>query len=909
MKKLVYLATPSNIEGNKEMKDTLGGKGANLQEMLSLQLRVPPAVTLATETCNMYYEAGRTITPELREEFLGCFTVVESDMDLKFGDIENPLLVSVRSGAKFSMPGMMDTILNVGMNDAIVETVAARTNNARFAWDCYRRLIQMYGNVVHEMKTEEGSPFEAILEEIKQTLCITDDTQLSVENLQELVSLYKTCFRRFTGEDFPQDPYAQLFNCIEAVYRSWNGERAILYRTMESIPHNIGTAVNVQAMVFGNMGDTSMTGVGFTRNSNTGENIFFGEYLTNAQGEDVVAGTRTPIPIQQLKKEMPEVYEELLTTGKKLEDHYSDMMDVEFTVQQTILWWLQCRVGKRTGFAAMQIAIDLVREGKITIEEALLRINAEDHLNQVLKPIFDTEEKKKAKAEKRFVVKALNGSPGAATGQVVFFSDDAVEQKKQGNSVVLLRHDTNPDDFKGMVAAEAVVSGKGGATCHALVVARGKGLIAAAGIETLRIDYKNRTATIGTIVIKEGDWISVDGTSGEIFLGKIKTMPSEIQQVLVTKTMKPEESTTYQNFAIIMEWAKERKTLQVKANADNASEASIALAFGAEGIGLYRTEHTIADDASISSYRKAWLCGDKKMRILYLNEMLEYQTKNLAETLEEMDGMPVLMRTVDSPIHEFFPEHHDEKTLSMMAKLAEELGVSVDEVQARVKSLMPVNSNSAMRGCRITIVYPEILVMQITASAQAVHRCIEKGLNPNLGIMIPNAFDAREIVWHRHQVETIIAKYEQDHGVTIPYHFAAMLENVAFGRTLPETVAKAKCKIFSVGSNDYTSDVLFMSREDANSFIPTYLELGILKADPFVEIHPTVDTMLNDSIGKLMSEDEEVEGGVCGEHGGNPPSIIAFHKMGMKSISCSGFRIPIAILGAAQAAILHPKVK
>ncbi|RLA99958.1 MAG: pyruvate, phosphate dikinase, partial [Deltaproteobacteria bacterium] len=726
MDKLVFFFGEGKAEGTAKMRDLLGGKGANLAEMTNLGIPVPPGFTISTEVCRHYYRSGGEYPPGLEEEVEKALKRVEEVMGARFGDPSNPLLFSVRSGAPISMPGMMDTILNLGLNDQTVEGLAQKTGNERFAYDCYRRFVAMYGDVVFGLKPQEKDerdPFEVILEEKKEERGVRYDHELSAEDLKDLVRLYKEEIKRRLGVDFPDDPREQLWGAIGAVFRSWNNPRAIAYRQLNDIPDDLGTAVNVQSMVFGNMGPDSGTGVVFTRNPATGENCLYGEYLMNAQGEDVVAGIRTPQPINKrqkgesplssLEEEMPELYNELEKYCKILEKHFRDMQDVEFTIQRRRLWILQTRAGKRTGMAAMRIAVDMVKEGLIDEEEALLRVEP-DQLNHLLRPVFDPAEKGKALQEGRVVARGLPAGPGAATGRVVFFASDAEEWASRGEEVLLVRVETSPEDIRGMNAAQGILTARGGMTSHAALVARQMGKVCVVGCEALQIDYKGRQMEVGGHIIREGDYVSIDGTTGEVILGKIPTRPSEILQVLLEKSLRPEESSTFQIYDQLMRWADAARRLGVRTNADKPEQAAIALAFGAEGIGLCRTEHMFFEGDRIDVMREMIIAEDSESRRKALRRLQPMQKEDFKGLFKVMGSRPVTIRTLDPPLHEFLPA--DEREIE---ELAEKLGLSPEELKAKVRALHEANPMLGHRGCRLGIVYPEITAMQAEAIFEA----------------------------------------------------------------------------------------------------------------------------------------------------------------------------------------------
>ena len=735
-RKYVYFFGGKKAEGKAEMKSLLGGKGANLAEMVNISLPVPAGFTITTEVCTYYYDNKNKYPKELKAQVLTALNKVEKEMGAKFGDSENPLLLSVRSGARASMPGMMDTILNLGLNDETVQALIRKTNNPRFAYDSYRRFVQMYGDVVLGLKPvhkHDEDPFEVILDKKKHKHGFKLDTELTADHLKELVEEFKVAIREKTGHDFPDNPMDQLWGAVGAVFGSWMNERAIVYRKLNNIPADWGTAVNVQSMVFGNMGEDSGTGVAFTRDPASGENIFYGEYLFNAQGEDVVAGTRTPHPISELKKEDPKIYKQLDGFRKILEKHYKEMLDVEFTIQQGKLWMLQCRVGKRTGFAAIRMAVDMVKEKLISKEDAISRIEP-NQLNQLLRPIFDQKEKNKAISEGKLLAKGLNAGPGAASGKVALSAQDAEEMAAKGDPVILVRIETSPEDIKGMNASEGILTARGGMTSHAALVARQMGKVCVAGCGALKINYKERTIGVEgkNDIVREGDYISIDGGTGEVIKGKLETKPSEVIQVLISQTMQPKESSVYQTYSSLMKWADEIRTMNVRTNADQPDQARNAIAFGAEGIGLCRTEHMFFGGDRITSVRKMIVSDTVEDRKAALAELLPLQREDFEGIFEAMKGRPVTIRTLDPPLHEFLP--HSEKEI---AELASELGIDVSKLKAKIESLHEFNPMLGFRGCRLGVVYPEITEMQARAIIEAAVNVSVKGIPVKPEIMIP----------------------------------------------------------------------------------------------------------------------------------------------------------------------------
>ena len=885
------------------MRNLLGGKGANLAEMNLIGVPVPPGFTITTDTCNEYFEKGKDeVVALLKDEVAKSVAHIENLMNSKFGDAENPLLVSVRSGARASMPGMMDTILNLGLNDTVVAGLAAKTGNERFAYDSYRRFVQMYGDVVLGMKPvnkEDIDPFEAIIEKVKEQRGITLDNELTVDELKQLVTLFKEAIKQQTGKDFPNDPMEQLWGAICAVFDSWMNERAILYRKMEGIPAEWGTAVTVMAMVFGNMGDSSATGVCFSRDAATGENIFNGEYLVNAQGEDVVAGIRTP---QQITKEgsqrwakqqcieeevraskypsmeeaMPEIYAQLNALQDKLEKHYHDMQDMEFTVQEGKLWFLQTRNGKRTGTAMVKIAMDLLAEGEIDEKTALMRCEP-NKLDELLHPIFD----KQALAQAKVLTRGLPASPGAACGQIVFFADDAKEWHEAGRQVVMVRIETSPEDLAGMSAAEGILTARGGMTSHAAVVARGMGKCCVSGAGAINVDYKTRTVEIDGVVLKEGDYISINGSTGEVYFGQVKTKPAEVSG----------------DFAKLMDLCNKYTKLVVRTNADTPHDAEVARGFGAVGIGLCRTEHMFFEADKIKAMREMILSENQEGRKKALAKLLPFQQKDFYGILKAMDGHPVNIRLLDPPLHEFVP--HD---LAGQQAMADEMGVSVQKIQQRVNSLSEANPMLGHRGCRLGNTYPEITEMQTRAILGAAIQLKKEGFDPHPEIMVPligivNEFDLQEKVIR----DTAKELFAQE-GIEIPFKVGTMIE-IPRAALTADYIAK-KAEYFSFGTNDLTQMTFGYSRDDIASFLPVYLEKKILNVDPFQVLDQNgVGQLVKMAVEKGRSTRPDLKCGICGEHGGEPSSVKFCHRVGLNYVSCSPFRVPIARLAAAQAAV------
>ncbi len=901
--KRVYTFGNGKAEGKADMRNLLGGKGANLAEMNLIGVPVPPGFTITTDVCNEYFEKGKDeVVALLKDDVEKSVKHIESLMNCKFGDASNPLLVSVRSGARASMPGMMDTILNLGLNDTVVEGLARKTGNERFAYDSYRRFVQMYGDVVMGMKPvnkEDIDPFEAIIQNVKAQRGISLDNEMNVYELKQLVTLFKDAIKQQTGRDFPNDPMEQLWGAICAVFDSWMNERAILYRKMEGIPAEWGTAVNVMAMVFGNMGNTSATGVCFSRDAATGENIFNGEYLVNAQGEDVVAGIRTP---QQITKEgsrrwaelqgiseeeriekypsmeeaMPEIYQKLNMLQNKLEEHYKDMQDMEFTVQEGKLWFLQTRNGKRTGTAMVKIAMDLVKEGKIDEKTALMRCEPQK-LDELLHPIFDKDALKKAKV----ITQGLPASPGAACGQIVFHADDAQKWHEDGHRVVMVRIETSPEDLAGMSAAEGILTARGGMTSHAAVVARGMGKCCVSGAGAINVNYKNKTVEIEGIVYKEGDYISLNGSTGQVYAGEIPTRAAELSG----------------DFKELMDLCDKYTKLQVRTNADTPHDARIARAFGAKGIGLTRTEHMFFEDKKIVAMREMILADSVEGREKALAKLLPYQKADFKGILEAMDGCPVNIRLLDPPLHEFVP--HDLKGQQIMA---DEMGVSVEEIQKRVASLAENNPMLGHRGCRLGITFPEITAMQTRAILTAACELKKEGKNPKPEIMVPLIGILYEFKQQKEVILKTAKEVFEKEGIEVKFEIGTMIEVPRAALTADKIASEAE--YFSFGTNDLTQMTFGYSRDDIASFLPVYLEKKILSVDPFQVLDQNgVGQLIKMAVEKGRAVRPGMRTGICGEHGGEPSSVKFCAKVGMNYASCSPFRVPIARLAAAQAAV------
>ncbi len=903
--KYVYFFGNGKAEGKADMKNLLGGKGANLAEMTNIGLPVPPGFTITTEVCTHYYANKNTYPKVLTAQVKDALAKVEKAMGAKFGDAKNPLLVSVRSGARASMPGMMDTILNLGLNEKTVAAVIAKTGNERFAYDSYRRFVQMYGDVVLGLKPvhkDDIDPFEAIIEQKKHERGINADTDLTAADLKDLVVRFKKAIKEKTGKDFPEDPLQQMWGAIGAVFGSWMNERAIAYRKMYDIPESWGTAVNVQTMVFGNMGNDSGTGVAFTRDAATGENIFYGEYLMNAQGEDVVAGIRTPLPISELAKDDKKAYVQLEKIRQTLEKHYRDMMDIEFTIQQGKLFMLQCRVGKRTAFAAIKIAVDMVDQKLVTDKEALERIEP-DQLNQLLRPIFDMAEKENAIRGGRLLTKGLNAGPGAATGRIVFNAVDAEAWAKRGEKVILTRIETSPEDIKGMNAAEGILTARGGMTSHAALVARQMGKVCVAGCGDLLIDYSSHRMTVKGRTLKEGDWISLDGTTGQVIEGKVNTKPSEVLQVLIEKTLDPSKAPVYRTFAKVMAWADKYRTLKIRTNADQPDQSANAVAFGAEGIGLCRTEHMFFGEGKIGPMREMILADTLEQRKAALAKLLPLQRKDFAGIFEVMNGRPVTIRTIDPPLHEFLP--HEEKE---QRALAAQMGLSYEKVKERVESLHEFNPMLGFRGCRLGIIYPEITEMQARAIFEAAADTKKKGIGVEPEVMIPLVGNVKELQNQAALVRATAEQVMKEQGVRFRYLVGTMIE-IPRGAVTADEIATV-AEFFSFGTNDLTQTTLGVSRDDAARFLVPYVDKEIYAKDPFEVLdRGGVGQLMKLAVERGRSTRPGIKLGICGEHGGDPSSIEFCHLTGLNYVSCSPFRVPIARLAAARAALVNPAPK
>jgi pyruvate, orthophosphate dikinase len=894
----VYYFGDGHADGTGKMKPLLGGKGANLAEMTRIGLPVPPGFTITTEVCSYFYAHNRSYPPQLKAEVEAALTKVEKSVGKKLGDKERPLLVSVRSGARDSMPGMMDTILNLGMNDEVVEIVAKKTGNARFAWDSYRRFLQMYGDVVMGVQKRPGEdhePFESVIEHLKdQRYGKHDfpDVRLTVADLKALVERFKMLIKERTGKSFPQDPKEQMWGSISAVFGSWMNDRAIVYRRKYGIPHDWGTAVNVQTMVFGNMGETSATGVAFTRDPASGEKLFYGEYLINAQGEDVVAGVRTPHPIAHLANEMPAAHKALMKVRKILEQHFKDMQDLEFTVEENRLYILQTRNGKRTGHAAVRIAVDMVGEKLISKKDAVRRIPA-DSLAHLLAPIFDRESASQAKK----IGSGLAAGPGAASGHVVFSAEEAVARSSKGEKVVLARIETSPEDLRGMIAAEGILTSRGGVSSHAALVARQMGKVCVCGASGIQIDYQKRTLSANGTTLAQGDYISIDGTAGEVFAGEVTTAPSEIIQVLVDRSLDAKKSLTYREYAKLMSWADEFRKLGIRTNADTPEQVANAVAFGAEGIGLCRTEHMFFEGNRIDAMREMILAGTKKEREQALKKLLPYQREDFVGIFTALKGLPATIRFLDPPLHEFLPNDHAQQN-----ELANKLGVPVEQISRRVHELHEFNPMLGHRGCRLGITFPEISQMQARAIFEAAAEVQASGIKVRPEIMIPLVGFPRELKLQIDIVRRVADEVAKKKKTKFDYLVGTMIE-IPRAALLADEIAR-DAQFFSFGTNDLTQTTLGMSRDDSGSFLPAYAELDIVDTNPFASIDQK-------GVGRLMEMTRDlgrktrpdIKLGICGEHGGEPNSVKFCHRLGLDYVSCSPFRIPIARLAAAQAAI------
>ncbi len=873
--KYVYFFGDGKAEGKGGMKNLLGGKGANLAEMSSIGIPVPAGFTITTEVCTYYYDHSKKYPAELETQIINNLRQIEKVMASKFGNAQNPLLLSVRSGARVSMPGMMETVLNLGLNDEITEGIIAKTGNPRFGWDSYRRFVQTYGDVVMGVTAEgkEHDPYEVAIDALKTKRGITSDLEMTVDDLKELVVTFKNIIKKRSGQDFPTDPMEQLWGGIGAVFNSWNGARAITYRRINEIPHNWGTAVNVQAMVYGNMGNDCATGVAFTRNPSTGEKKFYGEYLINAQGEDVVAGVRTPEPVENMKRQLPAAYKDLEKIYKMLEKHYKDMQDIEFTVQQGKLWMLQTRSGKRTAASALKVAVDMVKERLIDQKTAVQRIDPAQ-LDQLLHPTFDPS----AKSAHLTLAKGLPASPGAATGKVVFHADEAEKQAANGDRVILIRQETSPEDIGGMNAAQGILTARGGMTSHAAVVARGMGKPCVAGCGALSIDYHSGQFTVGSTVVKAGDWISIDGSTGELMLGQVPTQEPKMSG----------------SFATLMKWADGLRKLQVRTNADTPHDAEVARKFGAEGIGLCRTEHMFFEGDRIIAVREMILADDEAGRRKALAKLLPIQRSDFEGIFKAMAGLPVTIRLLDPPLHEFLPHEEDQQQ-----EMAHVMGVSLQKIKDKVDSLHEFNPMLGHRGCRLGVTYPEIYEMQVRAIFEAA-AAVGKRAIPE--IMIPLVGTVKEFTELKEMTDRVAKEVHSETKKKIDYMVGTMIE-VPRAALVADAIAE-HAEFFSFGTNDLTQMTFGYSRDDAGKFLGEYVEKGILENDPFQTLDQTgVGQLVEMGTQKGRSTRKTLKVGICGEHGGDPASVHFCHKVGMNYVSCSPFRVPIARLAAAQAAI------
>jgi pyruvate, orthophosphate dikinase len=901
--KSVFFFGSGKADGRAADRDLLGGKGANLAEMTRIGLPVPAGFSISTEVCSAYYANGRKFPPGLQDEVHAALARVEKAMGAVFGDAANPLLVSVRSGARVSMPGMMDTVLNLGLNDVTVQGLIEQTQNPRFAYDSYRRFVQMYGDVVLGLKpasSREPDPFEVVLEKKKRRRGVMYDSELSALDLKDLVGKFKALIRERTRRPFPEDPLVQLWGAIGAVFGSWMNDRAVAYRRMNEIPAEWGTGVNVQAMVFGNMGDDSGTGVAFTRDPATGEKRLYGEFLMNAQGEDVVAGIRTPLPIERLRTASRKAYTQLVKIQHTLEKHYRDMQDVEFTIQRGKLWMLQTRTGKRTGKASVRIAADMVQEGLIRKEEALERVTP-DQIEQFLTPGFDPQAKKVAVQEGRVLGKGLPAGPGAASGRVVFTAEEAAEWAAGKDPVILTRIETSPEDIRGMAVSEGILTARGGMTSHAALVARQMGKVCVAGCDGLAVHYKSKKMTLGGRTLRQGDWISIDGSTGEVMEGKLDTRPSEVVRVIHGQSKARGKTSEYHIFSKVMQWADEVRRLGVRTNADQPDQARLAVSFGAEGIGLCRTEHMFFGEKKIMAVREMILGADTAARRAALAKILPLQRKDFVGIFRAMAGRPVTIRTLDPPLHEFLP--HGEKEIRA---LAADMGVKPARLAARVESLRELNPMLGHRGCRLGIVYPEITEVQVRAILEAACDVKREGKKVQPEIMIPLVAHANEL---REQVK-VVRRVAEDvfkrRKMEVPYLVGTMIELPRAALTADQVAAYAE--FFSFGTNDLTQTTFGISRDDAGRFLPFYLDREILESDPFASIdRDGVGELLRIGVSKGRSVREGLKVGICGEHGGDPRTIRFCHDLGFDYVSCSPFRVPVARLAAAHAALAERK--
>ena len=886
-------------DGDAKQRELLGGKGANLAEMARIGLPVPPGFTITTEVCTYFYDNKRTYPKSLDSQIRSSVALMEKQLGKNLGDNEKPLLLSVRSGARDSMPGMMDTILNLGLNDETVEALATASGNPRFAWDCYRRFIQMYGDVVmgvQKLPSEDHDPFEAIIEDFKKEIFPkekgeVDDSRITTEQMKELVGRFKTLVKKRSGQDFPTCPWEQLEGSVGAVFSSWMNDRAIVYRRKYGIPAEWGTAVNVQAMVFGNTGKKSGSGVGFTRDPASGKKVLYGEFLTDAQGEDVVAGVRTPQPVSKLNRVLPKPFKELVLVQKKLEKHFKDMQDFEFTIEDEKLYMLQTRNGKRTGLAAVRIATEMVKEKLIDWKTAIKRVPAEQ-LDQVLAPVFDTAAQRSAKK----LCKGLPAGPGAASGKICMNAERAVEAAKKG-PVLLVRQETSPEDLRGMIAAEGILTARGGVSSHAALVARQMGKVCVCGAAELDIDYKSRTIKVDGSTYKEGDYLSINGTTGEIFAGELKTAPSEIIQVLVDKKLDPKKSRDYKNFSQLMDWCEKATKMNVRTNADSPSQVANAIAFGASGIGLCRTEHMFFEGNRIDAMRQMILADNEVDRRKALKKLLPYQRKDFQGIFKTLEGRPATIRLLDPPLHEFLP--HDQVA---QRDLAKKLGVTLASVKKRVEDLHEFNPMLGHRGCRLGISYSEITEMQAQAILEAAILVQKSGIEVNPEIMVPLVGFPKELEIQVDVIHETAQKVFAAKGEKVKYLVGTMIE-IPRAALVADEIAKT-AQFFSFGTNDLTQTTMGMSRDDSGSFLPNYTELDIIDANPFASVDQSgVGELMEIGVQKGKSTRRGIKLGICGEHGGDPKSVEFCHKIGLNYVSCSPFRVPTARLAAAQAAV------
>ncbi len=886
-------------DGDAKQRELLGGKGANLAEMARIGLPVPPGFTITTEVCTYFYKNKRTYPKSLDSQMRSSVALMEKQLGKNLGDNEKPLLLSVRSGARDSMPGMMDTILNLGLNDETVEALATASGNPRFAWDCYRRFIQMYGDVVmgvQKLPSEDHDPFEAIIEDFKKEIFPkekgeVDDSRITTEQMKELVGRFKTLVKKRSGQDFPTCPWEQLEGSVGAVFSSWMNDRAIVYRRKYGIPAEWGTAVNVQAMVFGNTGKKSGSGVGFTRDPASGKKVLYGEFLTDAQGEDVVAGVRTPQPVSKLNRVLPKPFKELVLVQKKLEKHFKDMQDFEFTIEDEKLYMLQTRNGKRTGLAAVRIATEMVKEKLIDWKTAIKRVPAEQ-LDQVLAPVFDTAAQRSAKK----LCKGLPAGPGAASGKICMNAERAVEAAKKG-PVLLVRQETSPEDLRGMIAAEGILTARGGVSSHAALVARQMGKVCVCGAAELDIDYKSRTIKVDGSTYKEGDYLSINGTTGEIFADELKTAPSEIIQVLVDKKLDPKKSRDYKNFSQLMDWCEKATKMNVRTNADSPSQVANAIAFGASGIGLCRTEHMFFEGNRIDAMRQMILADNEVDRRKALKKLLPYQRKDFQGIFKTLEGRPATIRLLDPPLHEFLP--HDQVA---QRDLAKKLGVTLASVKKRVEDLHEFNPMLGHRGCRLGISYSEITEMQAQAILEAAILVQKSGIEVNPEIMVPLVGFPKELEIQVDVIHETAKKVFAAKGEKVKYLVGTMIE-IPRAALVADEIAKT-AQFFSFGTNDLTQTTMGMSRDDSGSFLPNYTELDIIDANPFASVDQSgVGELMEIGVQKGKSTRRGIKLGICGEHGGDPKSVEFCHKIGLNYVSCSPFRVPTARLAAAQAAV------